>query len=159
MTTAESASDELTPAVAAYAQAWEEQDNSRRLDLLASACSEDVAYSTPRVLDLPAAEVHGVRDLSDYIESVQKRYDRSVTPVGRGLAGLTAFHWVISSQDGSMLAEGVEAGPLTDDGRLQRISVEPAPSPSAPPPQPRAQPADSLDLKQFSNSVRGIIGE
>ncbi len=116
-------SDTTTPTldttVDAYFAMWNEPDAERRAELIEQAWTSDGRYVDP----LQEAEGHTA--LSEMVAGVHAQFPGHRF---RRISAIDAHHdqvrfaWELASPDGTITVAGLDAGEVTADGRLRRIS-------------------------------------
>jgi hypothetical protein len=104
--------------VEAYADAWLETAEKRRLRLIEQSWADDSTYTDPN------QHFQGREALNQAIVRFQQR--RPGERIVRTSAvdrhhDMVRFAWAWYGADGSVIMEGMDFGELADDGRLRRI--------------------------------------
>lgn len=106
-------------AVDAYFAMWNEPDAEKRAALIAQAWSEDGRYVDP------VQEAEGHTALSAMVAAVHAQFPghrfRRLSAID-GHHDQVRFGWELAAPDGSITVAGIDAGELTADGKLRRIS-------------------------------------
>jgi hypothetical protein len=102
-----------------YCEAWSEQDESRRTELLGSVWAEGASYTDP------AVHAVGVSELLTHIAKVRaKRPGSKVVRTSEvdEHHGVARFAWRAIEANGNALPEGIDLAFLSADGsKLERI--------------------------------------
>lgn len=99
----------------AYIAAWNEEDETKRADLI-SRCWADAATYTD-----PMADVSGRDALAELIVGFQKQMPGARIAVTTGIDqhhNQIRFGWALK---GGSAIEGIDVGSLADDGKIQSI--------------------------------------
>jgi SnoaL-like protein len=110
---------DVTTTVDTYLAMWNEQDASRRGELIEQAWTKDGAY-----LD-PALEATGHAALSEMVAQVHERFPGYSFTRTSGIDehhGLVRFAWQLGDGNGTVAVAGLDVGELADDGKLRRIT-------------------------------------
>jgi SnoaL-like domain len=110
---------DVTTTVDTYLAMWNEQDASRRGELIEQAWTKDGAY-----LD-PALEAKGHAALSEMVAQVHERFPGYSFTRTSGIDehhGLVRFAWQLGDGNGTVAVAGLDVGELADDGKLRRIT-------------------------------------
>jgi hypothetical protein len=105
--------------VDAYLAMWNEPDEARRADLIATAWTEDGRYVDP------VQEAEGHTALSAMVAAIHERFPGQRF---RRLSGVDVHHdqvrfaWELGAPDGPVTVAGIDVGALAGDGRLRSIS-------------------------------------
>jgi hypothetical protein len=109
----------FTALIDRYCEAWSEQDESRRAELLGTVCAEGASYTDPTVHAIGATE------LPAHIAKVQARRPGSKVVCTSELDehhGVGRFAWHAIEASGNVLTEGIDLTFLSADGpKLERI--------------------------------------
>jgi hypothetical protein len=98
--------------------AWNEPDEAKRRALLEACWADDGYYCDP------VAECRGRDELSAAIAGMFTQAPGSGIVLTSGVDqhhNQVRFAWAFKQADGSTAVEGIDAGELAPDGRLQRI--------------------------------------
>jgi hypothetical protein len=104
--------------VAAYAAAWNEQDEDARRSLLERSWADDGVYTDP------TGRAEGRAALVQHIGGFHSRMPGNRIELASGIdehQGLLRFTWRMLGADGVVLLDGMDFGELDGDGRLTRI--------------------------------------
>jgi hypothetical protein len=109
----------LTALIDRYCEAWSEQDESRRAELVGAVWAEGASYTDPTVHAIGATE------LLAHIAKVQARRPGSKVVRTSELDehhGVARFAWRAIEASGNLLPEGIDLAFLSADGsKLERI--------------------------------------
>jgi hypothetical protein len=109
----------ITDIVNDYIAAWNEDDPSRRRDLVASALAPDVQYVDPLMAGA------GRRELEALIAGAQAQYPGHAFVLADGPDqhhDRVRFTWHLRGPAGATVAVGLDVATLADDGRLRDIT-------------------------------------
>jgi len=107
-----------TEVLRAYGDAWNEDDPSRREELLARSMTESASFVSPL-----GAHV-GRNAVGDLIGRFRRRSPDSSFIISSGVDahhGMMRFKWEVRSPDGRVVSSGFKFAEQADDGRLSRV--------------------------------------
>jgi hypothetical protein len=110
---------DVTTTVDTYFAMWNENDPTKRAELIKAAWAADARYVDPLL------EADGHDALSQMVEGVHAQFPGHQF---RRLSGVDAHHdrvrfaWDLVAPDGAVTVAGIDVGVLADDGRLQSIT-------------------------------------
>ena len=105
--------------VDAYLAMWNEDDESRRNQLIEQAWAEDGSYVDPLL------QASGYAGLSAMVDGVHQQYPGHKF---RRTSGVDVHHdtvrfgWELFGPDGTILVAGIDVGQLAADGKLRSIT-------------------------------------
>ncbi|MEM7215706.1 MAG: nuclear transport factor 2 family protein [Pseudomonadota bacterium] len=102
----------------AYGQAWLEQDEAKRRELLNFAWADNGLYQDP------SAEALGREALIKHIGGMHDQQPGARVELTSGHSehhGRIQFNWQFVNPDGEVVIRGVDFGTLDNDGRLREI--------------------------------------
>lgn len=111
--------EDVTTTVDAYLAMWNEEDPSRRAELIEKAWRTDGSYVDPLL------EADGHAALGAMVAAVQSQYPGHRF---RRTSGVDAHHdqvrfgWELAGPDGAVTVAGVDVGTVASDGRLLSIT-------------------------------------
>jgi len=102
-----------------YIDMWNETDVARRAELIATAWTEDGAYTDPLL------EATGAAAISEMVDGVHSQLPGHRFALTSGIDSHHDHHrfgWELAAADGTVAVEGVDVAELGPDGRLVRIT-------------------------------------
>ena len=109
---------DVEDAVATYAAAWLETDETKRSTLLERCWSDDGHYTDPN------SDVRGRQALTEHIGGFHAQMPGARIEITSGAShhnGNIYFRWRLVSAEGTVVVEGVDFGKLSEDGRIRQI--------------------------------------
>ena len=102
-----------------YIDMWNETDVARRAELIATAWTEDGAYTDPLL------EATGAAAISEMVDGVHGQLPGHRFRLTSGIDSHHDHHrfgWELAATDGTVAVEGVDIAELAPDGRLARVT-------------------------------------
>ncbi len=102
-----------------YIEMWNETDVARRAELIASAWTDDGAYTDPLL------EATGPAAISEMVDAVHAQLPGHRFRLTTGIDSHHDHHrfgWELAATDGTVAVEGIDVAQLAPDGRLVRIT-------------------------------------
>ncbi len=111
-----------------YGEAWNEQDEAKRRQLLEACWADDGTFTDPQ------SDVAGREALIAHIAEFQSQFAGArilPTSTADEHHGMVRFTWRIVAADGSTMLDGIDFSTLAKDGRIQKTVGFFGPPPNA----------------------------
>ena len=102
-----------------YLSMWNEEDEARRAEIIASAWTDDGSYVDPQL------EAEGHAGLSAMVAGVHEQFPGYRFARTSGVDqhhDQVRFGWQLAGPDGTVAVAGLDIGELAGDGRFRRIT-------------------------------------
>ena len=105
--------------IQAYMTAWNETDEGKRRELLATAWADGATYTDPM------AHAAGIDEVIALVSQFQSQMPGATIVQTSGVDehhGRLRFGWAMKGPDGGTRMEGIDIGELAEDGRIRSIT-------------------------------------